>query len=304
MRLHSRSARVSPAVLVLVLAALAVGAAASLLASAPRTTTPGTSHYAELVFPLWEVEAALVVLIFGGIALLLFSRVRAGSAPIPGRIAVSAVVAILVAVLLLIVIQHAAFPNGPSYGGQGPASPGGTPPANSTNLTTNSTQIPGGGSFLWLGPSAPPWALFAIAAGVAVALSVGVTSPIWWRALARFGRSEPGVPTPAAIAAIQVALAEATEALDAGGDLRAVVVRLYAVILAKIGPTVGDIEGATPEEIRAGHLVRLGIRPEAAEVLTRSFEEARYSSHLVTDETVARVTIALREASADLERVA
>jgi len=304
MRLHSRSARVSPAVLVLVLAALAVGAAASLLASAPRTTTSGTSHYAELVFPLWEVEAALVVLIFGGIALLLFSRVRAGSAPIPGRIAVSAVVAILVAVLLLIVIQHAAFPNGPSYGGQGPASPGGTPPANSTNLTTNSTQIPGGGAFLWLGPSAPPWALFAIAAGVAVALSVGVTSPIWWRALARFGRSEPGVPTPAAIAAIQVALAEATEALDAGGDLRAVVVRLYAVILAKIGPTVGDIEGATPEEIRAGHLVRLGIRPEAAEVLTRSFEEARYSSHLVTDETVARVTIALREASADLERVA
>jgi hypothetical protein len=304
MRLKSRSARVSPAVLVLVLAAVAAGAAASLLASAPRSVTPGTSHYAELLFPLWEIEATLVVLIFGGIALLLYSRVRAGSAPIPGRIAVSAVVTILVAILLLVVIQHAAFPNGPSGGGHGSSSSPGTGTTNATNGTTNSTQIPGSGSFLWLGPSAPPWTLFAIVAVLAVALSVGVTSPIWWRALAERGRSEPGVPSAASVAAIQVALTEATDALDAGADLRAVVIRLYAVILAKIGPTVGDLDGSTPEEIRAGHLVRLGIRPDAAEVLTRSFEEARYSTHLVTDATVARVTIALRDARADLERAA
>jgi hypothetical protein len=304
MRRRSRSARVSPAVLVVVLAALAAGAAASLLASTPPATTPGSTHYSELVAPLWEVEAAIVVLVFGGVALFLFFRFRAGSAAVPGRMAVTAVVTLLVAVLLLLVLQHAAFGSaGAGSGGNNPSSSG-TPPANSTNGTTNSTVIPGSGSFFWLGPSVPPWTLFAIVAVVAVVLSVLVTSPIWRRALSRWGGAEPGLPSPAAVTAIRGALSDATDALDAGGDLRTVVIRLYATILAKIGPTVGSVDGATPEEIRASHLVRLGIRPEAAEVLTRSFEEARYSSHLVTDVMVARVTVALREASADLERVA
>ncbi len=305
MRLRSRTGRVSPAVLVLVLAALAVGAAASLLASAPRTTGSGSTTYAELVFPLWEVEAAMAGLVFFGIALFLYSRLSSGSAPMPARMAVTAVTTILVAILLLLVIQHVAFPNGPSpSGGNGSVSTSGNSPINTTNATTNASNIPGGGSFLWLGPSLPPWTLFAVVAVIAIALSVGVSSPIWWRALSRRDRSEPGVPSAASVAAIRVALDDATQALDAGGDLRTVVIRLYAAILEKIAPAVGDVDGATPEEIRAGHLIRLGIRPEAAELLTRSFEEARYSSHLVTNAMVERVTIALREASADLDRTA
>jgi hypothetical protein len=305
MRLRSRSARVSPVVVVLVLAAVAVGAAASLLASAPRTSTPGSTHYAELVFPLWEVEAAIVALVFGGLALLVFFRMRSGSFPYPARAAVTAVVTLLLAVLILIVIQHAAFPNSPSGGAGGASQPSTSPPpSNATNATKNSTLIPGSGTFLWLGPSVPPWTLFAVVAVVAAVISVLVTSPVWRRALAARGRTEPGVPSPASLAAIRVALADASEALASGGDLRTVVIRLYAAILEKIGPSVGNVDGATPEEIRAAHLVRLGIRPEAAEVLTRSFEEARYSSHLVTDAMVARVTSALREASADLDRVA
>ena len=304
MRLRSRSARVSSAVVALVLVALAAGAAASLLASAPRSTPSSSTHYAELVFPLWEVEAAIVVLIFGGVGIFLFSRWRAGSAPVPGRIAVTAVVSILVALLLLVVIQHAAFPNGPMGGGNGSPTSSGTTPTNTSNDSNSSTQIAGSGSFLWLGPSVPPWTLFVVAAVIAVVLSVVLTSPIWWRALSRLGRPEPGVPSAASVAAIRVALGDATEALDAGGDFRAVVIRLYATILEKIGPTVGDVDRATPEEIRASHLVRLGIRPGAAEALTRSFEEARYSTHLVTEATVNRVTLALRDASADLERAA
>jgi hypothetical protein len=305
MRLRSRTARVSPAILVLVLAALAVGAAASLLASAPRTSSPGSTDYAELVFPTWEVETALVVLVFGGFALFLFFQFRSGTSPVPGRMAVTAVVAILVAVLLTIVVQHAAFPNGASGGGGGGGgSSSTTPPSNTTNATHNTTLIPGSGTFFWLGPSVPPYTLFAIVAVVAVVISVLVTSPIWRRAIADRLRSEPAVPSAASLAAIRVALTDATQALDAGADLRTIVIGLYAAILAKIGPTVGNVDGATPEEIRASHLVRLGIRPEAAEVLTRSFEEARYSSHLVTAAMVERVTIALREASADLDRVA
>jgi hypothetical protein len=302
MRRRSRSARVSPAVLVVVLGALAVGAAASLLASAPRSTTPGSTHYAELMLPLWEIEAAIVLLVFGGIGLLVFFRARSGSSPMPGRIAVTAVVALLLAVLLLLVFQHVAFGNGVTGNG-GNSHPTPSPaPGTAPNTTSNSTMIAGSGSFYWLGPSVPPWTLFAIVAGVAVVLSVLVTSPIWRRALAAWRESEPGVPSPATVAAIQLAVTDASEALAAGGDLRTIVIRLYATILERVGPTIGDVDGATPEEIRASHLVRLGIRPEAAEVLTRSFEEARYSSHPVTAATVARVAAALRDASADLER--
>jgi hypothetical protein len=304
MRLKSRSARVSPAVLVLVLAALAVGAAASLLASAPRTTTPGSTHYAELVFPLWEIEAAMVVLIFGGIGLMLFFQLQSGSSPVPGRIAVTAVVSLLIAILLLLVFQYVVFGNGLTGSG-GNSHPTSNPtPGSGSNTSSNSTLIGGSGSFFWLGPSVPPWTLFAIVAGVGVLVSVLVTSPIWRRALADWRQSEPGLPSPAAMAAIRDAVTDASAALEAGGDLRTIVIRFYAAILEKVGPSISDVDGATPEEIRASHLVRLGIRPGAAEVLTRSFEEARYSSHLVTAATVARVTAALRDASEDLERAA
>jgi hypothetical protein len=304
MRLRSRSARVSPAVVVLVLTALAVGAAASLLASAPRSAAPSSTHYAELVFPLWEVEAAIVLLVFGGIGLLLFYRFRSGSSPVPGRIAVTAVVSLLIAILLLLVFQHAVFGNALMGSGGSSHPPSSPTPGSGSNSSSNSTVIAGSGSFYWLGPSVPPWTLFAIVAGVAVVLSVLITSPIWRRALAAWREPEAGVPSPASLAAIRVAISDASDALEAGGDLRTIVIRLYAAILEKVGPTIGDVDGATPEEIRASHLIRLGIRPGAAEVLTRSFEEARYSSHLVTAATVARVTAALRDASADLERAA
>jgi hypothetical protein len=303
-RLRNRTARISPAVLVLVLAAIAVGAAASILANAPQSSTPGSTHYAELLFPLWEIEAAMAGLIFGGIGLLLYFRFAAGSAPVPGRMAASAIVTILIAVLLVVVIQHAAYGTPQNAGGTATTGSSGSGGHNSTNGTTNGTTIGGSGTFLWLGPSVPPWALFAVVAVIAVVLSVVVTSPFWWGALRVRRRGEPGVPSAAAVAGVRTALTDATEALDAGGDLRTVIVRLYAAILARIGPAVGDMDRATPEEIRASHLVRLGIRPEAAEVLTRSFEEARYSTHLVTDSMVQRVAIAIREASEDLDRIA
>jgi hypothetical protein len=298
-----RSGRVSPAILVLVLVAFAVGAAASLLAGAATASNPGPQHYSELIFPLWEIEAALLVLIFGGVGLLLYVRFAGGSQPLPSRMAVTAVVGILVAILFLIVLQNLGHGgSGFGGGGSGGGSSGGTSPLNATNGTSNASGLPGGGSFLLLGPSTPPWTLFLVVAVVAVVLSVLVTSPVWWRALSHRRSPESPVPSAEAVARVRGALEDATAALDAGGDLRSVVVRLYAAILERVGPAVGDVDGSTPEEIRAIHLIRLGVRPEAAEVLTRSFEEARYSSHLISATAVRRVTVALREATEDLDR--
>ncbi len=302
MRVRNRGGRASPAILALVLAALAVGASASLLAGAATSSSPQPQHYAELILPLWIVEAALVGLVFGGIALFLFVRVAGGGSPIPGRMMVTALVALLVALLILFVIHTVAYPNSTTTGGSSSAGSTGSSPANSTNVTHNGSGLPGGGSFLQLGPSTPPWALFAVVGGIAAVVSVGVTAPIWWRAMRRRTAAGSAIASPEARARVKQAIDEASGALESGGDLRTVVIQLYGSLLLRLGPAVGNVDGATPEEIRASHLVRLGVRPAAAETLTRSFEEARYSSHLVSDVTVQRVTIALKDASEDLDR--
>jgi len=301
-RRGDRSGRASPSIVALVLIALAVGGAASLLSAAAPSNNSGSNHYAEILFPLWVVEAVFLALMGAGLVFLLYQRAQGGSA-LPNRAAVTAIVAILVAVLVLIALQSLAQSSSPSSGGGlAPSLPAGSTPTNSTNGTTNSTVIPGSGSFLLLGPNAPPWGIFVVVGVVALVVSLLVTSPVWMRALGR-GRDRDGTGASVAeIAAVKGALDEASRALDAGGDPRAIVIRLYAAILVRIGPSVGDVERSTPEEIRAVHLVRLGIRPSAAAELTRSFEEARYSSHPVTPEMVARVTTALREASEDLDR--
>jgi hypothetical protein len=298
MRARSRSGRVGPTVLVLVLAAFAVGAAASLLAGAAASSASPSERSAELVVPFWSLEAGLAVVVFGGIALLLINWYTGTNVAFPGRLAMTAFVGILVAVLLLVLMQALAHSTALGAGGPGNGTASGTSPSNNSNAST----IPGGGSFFLLGPSSPPWGLFVVVAVAAVVVSVVLTSPYWWRAITRRGVPESPPPSPDAAARVRVALEDATEALDAGGDLRTVVLRLYGAILARVAPAVGDVDRATPEEIRAIHLVRLGIRPDAAEVLTRIFEEARYSSHPVSDEMVRRVTTALREAIEDLDR--
>ncbi|HTW77239.1 MAG TPA: DUF4129 domain-containing protein [Thermoplasmata archaeon] len=302
MRRRDQSGRVSPSIVALVLIALAVGGAASLLSAAAPSNATGSSHYAEIIFPLWVIEAVTLGLIALGLGFLFYQRARGGS-PLPNRVAVTAIVAILVAVLVLFAFQSLAHNAGPSSGGNLPPPPPVTSAANATNGTTNSTVVPGSGSFLLLGPNAPPWGMFALLGAIGLVVSVLVTSPVWMRALGRGRERDRGDPSAAEVAAVKDALDDASRALDAGGDPRTIVIRLYAAILVRIGPSVGDVDRSTPEEIRAIHLVRLGIRATAAEQLTRSFEEARYSSHPVSPQMVERVTTALREASEDLDRL-
>jgi hypothetical protein len=288
----------SPVLMVALLAALATGAAASLLIGA------GTAHgtppipASELVLPSGLFADGLLALSLVVLGIFIYRRVAAGSVPLPGRSTVSILVAILVAILLL-----AAFR---TFGGAGPEPTGavppgqnstGVPPPNSTgtNVTHSSNMTP------FLFPSLPGWVPFALLTVVVVAFGV-IAFPLV-AAYVEGRRAERRRPPPESTAEVRGAFARAVRALDQGGDPRSVIVRLYGDLLERLGTMVAGIEPETPEEIRGQHLVRLGIHPEAAAVLTRLFEEARYSTHPLGPAAAERVREAVEVALEDLARV-
>lgn len=292
------SHRPSWVLLLALLASLATGAAASLLVGA--ATSPGAppAHASELVLSSAAVADGLAAFLIALVAFFVYLRVTGGALPLPGRFVVFFLVAVLVAVVLI-----AAFR---AYGGGGPSPTGavsngtnstGTVSSNATetNLTSNGTGT------LSVLPSLPGWVPFAL---IAVMLVVGcvvvlpfATAYAESRAVAR-RRTE----RPPSLADATAALARAAQALEEGGDPRSVIVRLYGDLLERIGPIAPGIDLATPEEIRREHLVELGIPSEAATVLTRLFEEARYSTHPLGTEAADRARGAVGIALSTLAR--
>jgi hypothetical protein len=290
----------SPSVLLLVLliVALGVGAAASALTTiAPAPTGTGTG----VTVPTQLIVGGVFVLAVAAAGLLLYHRLTQPSLSVPGRFLAAPLVAILLLILFVVVVHLVVVGAGP----------GGTistaPPTNSTtgtnsslNGTLNATGA-GGAPPLWSG--FPSWTLFAVVA-VAVAVVAVVAIPELRALLAGRRPGSADVDLAAAAAGARAALGDAQDQLDRGGDPRAVIVALYASLLLRLGPMVGDLDPATPEEIRSKHLVRLGIQPLAAHALTRLFEEARYSSHPMDAAAAARARVILRAAEADLARPA
>lgn len=291
--------RPSPVLLVMMLAALATGAAASLLIGA--ATSPGAppGHASELVLPSTAIAYGCIAFIIVLLAVFVYQRVTGGAAPVPGRIVVTFLVTVLVAVMLLAALR--------AFGGGGPSSTGEVPNGqNSTgSVSPNATEAnltsKGNGTLFFL-PSLPGWVPFVLVAAV---LLVAVVVALPFAAAYAEGRRAERLRSsrPPSTVEVRVALARAVHAIDQGGDPRAVIVRLYGDLLERIGPIVPGIDPATPEEIRRQHLVELGIEPEAATVLTRLFEEARYSSHPLGAEAAERVRKAVGTALADLARV-
>ncbi len=288
-------------VLLLVLAiALASGAAASLLIGAATPSGYTAAPAPLVVFPSWffaDLLLAVGVAIIGG---LVYQRLSGGSVPVPRR----NVITILFVVLLAIVFIAAAH----TFLAGGPAASGkvlSTPVTNSTSSGGSngsaSSPAPGPGGVLW-SPSIPAWVPFAIVAGVAiVAVAIGLPQA---RAYLdeRRQRAVSGEPAPSSSSAVRIALERADRSLADGSDPRATILELYASVLERLTSMVGSVELNTAEEIRTTHLLRLGIRPEPAEALTRLFEEARYSSHPLPPAAVERARWAVREALADLAR--
>ncbi len=293
--------RVSWVLLVVLTAALATGAAASILVSA-ATAPPNPPPASLLILPQWFLSAVIVGALVVFVGVLVVLRIGSGRSSFLTRVTVSILVVIFLGILFVIGIRALGF-GGPIQ----VTNSGGGPGSNST--TTNVTapapggQVGGPGGQITLFPSVPAWVPFLLlGAVVLVVMLVGVPQVHRYleerRAYGRRARaSAAGVPTW-----VREALAQASSELDLGGDPRVVILALYRTMLEHLQPMVEDLGTSTPEEIRAAHLVRLGVRPDAARTLTRLFEEARYSTHPLGPATVARAQEALRATLDDLDR--
>jgi len=290
--------RASWALLVILVVALAIGAAASILVEASTAPPPPSGTASLVMLPDWmitDISFAMIILFFGT---LVIYRLGRGPAQPLGRFTATVLVAILIGILL-VALTHFLGGGGVLGGGGGGGGSSGGAGKGANPPPTGSLSGPGGVIVI---PGLPAWVPF-VALGVIV-LAVALVATPYVREYvearqaerARRGRAE-SVPE-----GLRGALAQASTELDLGDDPREVILRLYAEMLRELQPMVTDIGPSTPEEIRSNHLVRLGVRAEAARTLTRLFEEARYSPHPMGETEGARARRAVRETIEDLTR--
>ncbi len=298
--------RPSVVLLVGLLAALAIGAAASLLigsmASSGHRSPVAPS---ELIVP----NAVLTYALFGVLVffVLWFVIGIAGGGRKEGRgllqRPVLALLMVLMIAVVFIVAARAFYGGGPLPSGavpNGSNSTGLPPPGPSQGNGTNASNV--GGLVPFLLPGIPGWATYGIVVAVIVILAV-VAVPLLRsasdsRRLARRSTSDRDTASDG----VQEALTNAAADLEGGRDPRSVITRLYGELLTRLQPVMGRIDFQTPDEIRILHLERLGIRPAVAERLTRLFEEARYSTHRLGEDSVLEARSAIAAALADFSR--
>ncbi len=296
------SARPSPVVLGLVAVGIAVGAAATLVATSTRPYSLPSGEGAGYSLPIWVLGALLLTPFIAGFAAVLYQRFRTGAARPPGTVvAVAAIFGVfLLFLFLLSIAAHGnLLPSTSSSGSGGSGSTG-----NGSGSTGGTGPGSGGGIFPTESSS------FAFSHGLVLLLGVviilvvaAVLVPgLLRRARDRRAGAAAEAAAPAAVDAASHAFQVADADLDHGTDPRTVIERLYTGLLARVGPATGDLAALTPEEIRAERLVRLGVRAPAAHALTRLFEEARYSSHPMGPDAADRVRAAIGDARTDLAR--
>ncbi len=287
--------------LALMLGAIAVGGAASVLVRAPSAAPSGRSNQTVLASP--EVLVILfVALVLVGFALLIYRRLTAPSVGLPNRIIVTALIALLIGVAF--VAMSALLNENGSPGGSGNATGATNNSTGNTTGTTNGTQnlTGGSGTVSFLHFSVPPWLPLVLLFGVALVIAVIAAPALAVRLSDLRGDRERRRALAQQQDEALDALAAAARALEAGSDPRAVIQALYARLLARVGPLIGSVETETPEEIRTYHLLALGIGEAPANALTRLFEEARYSTHPLNADAADRAREAIRDAELDLDR--
>jgi len=297
---RSSAPRTSWVLLLVLVAALATGAAASILVSASTAPPPASGPAPLVILPQSVLAAVAVGFLFFVIGVVIYMRVTSTHTVSMNRPAVVGLVLILLGILFVVVVRLTGFggalPSLSSGGSGGNGSSSGSTGNGGGNVT-------GPGGHLVLFPNLPAWLPFALVAVVAVIVLL-VAVPEVRRYLAERGPSKG--PTrakgEAVPAGVREALTRASAELDLGGDPRLVILALYTELLGRLESIVGDVGTSTPEEIRADHLVRLGVRPAAAESLTRLFEEARYSTHAMGPNESARAREAVRTTLDDLAR--
>lgn len=151
-------------------------------------------------------------------------------------------------------------------------------------VTSGRAAPPTGGRTGYVLPAWLPWTILAI---VLVAILAGVAALVLRR-----GRAPTGAPEPAAAGeAVQAAIA----ALEAGADPRGAVIAAYAAMqrtLAAHG--LVHLPSEAPREFLRRVLVANRAAEEDAGTLTGLFEEARFSTHPISERTRDRALSALR----------
>ncbi len=189
-----------------------------------------------------------------------------------------------------------------SGSGGGGSSQGGSSGSSTGGVASASTPAPPFGAWEAFG-------LIAILSIVAAAVLVPRVAARAGKSRAPAARRSLSGPPPADVpsAAFLAARSRATEALhraqsnlDGSTDPHAVIVRLYGLLISALEPRMGENARYTAEEIHRKLLLPLGVRPKAAERLTRVFEEACYSSHPMGAQAVRAVRESIQLAEYDL----
>jgi len=288
-----------PAVLVVVLFAAVVGVVGAVLAGA--APSPQTPHAGELIVNLPMAVWGLLFLapLLAGLGALILRRMLLQTAKHSRATILGLVVVLALALLFVFVLSKAPSGSGMftivgssgNYTAPAPGSNNSSGPPGSVPVPTVSVPVPG-------------WALMALVAGLAVVVGTLAIPGTLGRILDP-RRSRPAAAEPAVDPQqVQQAIAEASRAIERGDDPRQTIIHLYLRLLEEFSPRLGNVDHLTAEEIRGIPLARLHVRPDAAEALTRLFEEARYSTHPVGPADASRCLAALRAVEADLSRPA
>ena len=291
--------RVSWVLLVVLVAALATGAAASILVSASTAPPPPAGPAPLVLLPAWVIGAASLGVLLFVLSSMVLWRLTSGSSPVMSKITVSILVAILVGIVFVLGARFLGVggPVGPN------SMPAGTTNSSAGTNTTSGTNVSGSGGYISLFPTLPGWVPIVVLGFVVLIVAVVLVPQgrayLADRRVRGASRRAPTEPVPKGV---REALSRASAELDLGGDPRLVILALYSELLERLRPMVSDLEASTPEEIRATHLIRFRVRPEAAATLTRLFEEARYSTHPMGPDAGARAREAVRTALDDLDR--
>ena len=290
--------------LVLLVIAITLGAAAALLAGpappfapvAPAAGSPVPYALLGQIFG-WTVVALILLWLANHI----YQRRRSGAAAMPSRAVATFVVVFILLVGFILLGRSGLLPVTPIE--TSPASPGGNNSSGGTTPaggTGNNSSLPAGfGSLMVGGLVVPGWLLYVALLGVITVVLAGVI-PI----LVSVRRTHLDHSPDAEVGRARRDLADALAELDEGetADPRTVIVGLYGRLLGRLRPGLVRLDTMAPREIEAHCVDRLGIQQETARALTRLFEEARYSRHPLSPQTLDAARRAFGQAIADLDR--
>jgi hypothetical protein len=285
--------------LVVVLLALGFGVVAALIASPSHQSpsSPTTQPYRPVPAVIFVELLWIGVPAFFGIWVLnlILTRVRDGNAipVVPALVMFLVVALLLVGILALAGIVH-------PFGGLAPS-----PPTNSTGTGSSGgsgTGVNGSCKNCTGNGTGPPltyptWALDDLAyAGIGLVVLLVIVYLVAVRL------SSAGPDTEDAREAVRRELYRALQKLadSASADPREIILALYARLLLRLQPRVATTDPLTPREIERVLVDELGIRAAPAQLLTRIFEEARYSHRPIATDSVERTREALEQVLADL----